>query len=290
MKFIFFGNPERARVLLAGLKNRNVVPAAIVSFSDRLVGRKQIITPTAVSAFAIEYNIPLLYADTKKKLLGLADKLAEYQTDFFIVAGYGVIMPQTIIDIPTHGTINLHYSLLPKWRGASPVVQQILHDEETVGYSIMDMVAKLDAGDVYYQESWPMTQPIPTTIDLATDMSKRCSKVLPKILDSIISGEMVPTTQDESLATYCTKIAKSDAEIDIVNDPLRTIFLKTQAYTPWPKAFFHITKDTTDYRVVINQADWHNSRLVINSVTISGKKPMTWEQFCHWFGRNPIDR
>ena len=286
MNYVFFGNPYRAAVVLEKLCDQGLPPLATVTAPDRPIGRKRTLTPTAVKLVASANNLPTHLANTKSELRELIPTLKSYQPDFFIVVAYGVIMPPEIISIPTYDTLNLHYSLLPQWRGASPVVQQILNDNQTVGYSIMKMVEQLDAGGIYHQESWPMPDPTPTTEDLATAMSHNCARILPDITNKIISGHLLPNPQDEQEATYCYKIQKTDSLVDIKNDSQRSIYLKTKAYYPWPKAHFFTNRNDVEYRVVINETDWVDDSLVIKSVTPSGKKPMTWQEFSHWLGHD----
>src|SRR3989344_112816 len=147
MKFVFFGTPEIAAETLKLLKQNNYLPSLIVTAPDKPVGRKQIITPPPVKVFAEKNNIPFFQPE---KLKELEDKLKDY--DLFIVVAYGKIFPEWLINLAKFGTLNIHYSLLPKYRGAAPVQGAILNGEKETGVTIHKMVFELDAGPILAQE------------------------------------------------------------------------------------------------------------------------------------------
>ena len=243
MKYIYFGTPDRAVTVLDKLIETGFTPLAVVTSPDKPVGRRQILTQSAISKYAESKQINTYKPSDKRELLQISSKLASYKPDFIIVVAYGYLIPDEILEIPTYDSLNVHYSLLPKWRGASPVVSQILHNEEIVGFTIIKLVSKLDAGPVYYSEAFSMPTPLPTTDQLAHTMSVRGAQVLPEITTKIMKGDLKPLPQDESLATYCSKNTKDDGLVDIFNDSDYLIFQKTQAYTPWPKTFFFVEKN-----------------------------------------------
>lgn len=287
MKYIFFGTPERATTVLRKLVAQDLTPAAIVSAPDQPIGRKQIITPSEVSQYASEHNIDLYQPKNKNELADLQTQLDKYEPDFLVVVAYGYLIPANILDIARCAPVNIHYSLLPRWRGASPVIQQILNHDQVVGWTVMRMTPSLDAGEIYYQHHYPMPDPLPTTAALAQRMSQEAGEKLPQILSQIINNELMASPQDDSQATYCTKVAKTDGLVNLIDNPIQ-IHQKSQAYTPWPKTFFYITREGQEIRVKINATTFHNHQLQLVSVTPAGKNAMSWPQFVQWLGYDPL--
>ena len=286
MNYVFFGTPDRAEIVLEEMKAAGLLPKLIVTAPDKPVGRKQIITETPVKKFAINNNIPVITPGSKLELLNYADQISSYQPEFLLVVAYGYLIPNEILAIPTIEPINVHYSILPRWRGASPVVQQILHGDKEVGFSIMRMVEKLDAGEVFYIHKYPLPTPLPTTGKLAIRMSEESGKMLPNILNQIKNGELKSTAQDESLVTTCTKLSKSDGELDF-KKPDRENYRRIKAMQPWPQTFFEVEKDNQKIRIKVVDADLIDNKLVINQVTPAGRKLMTWDQCVNWLGYDP---
>jgi len=287
MNFIFFGTPDRAVIVLQELASAGLHPQAIVTGPDKAVGRKQILTQSEVADYADSNNIPVFKPANKTELLELESELKKYQPDFLIVVAYGYLIPTQILEIPKVAAINVHYSLLPKWRGASPVIQQILNGESPVGFTIMRLEARLDTGAIYYQQSFLLPEPLPTTGELAKSMSQQSGAILPQILNQITTGELSPQPQDNELATTCYKLSKSDGLIDLSNPNQKQLWQKIQAMQPWPKTFFITQKNNQDVRVVINEANYENDQLVITKVTPAGKNPMSWDNFTNWLGFDP---
>lgn len=294
MNYVFFGTPDRAVFVLEELKSKNLLPSLIITATSKPVGRKQVITPSPVNLWAQQNNIPVETPINKQELSNLETLIKEHQPDFLITVAYGYLIPDNILELAKYYSLNIHYSLLPKWRGASPVVQQILNRDSQVGYSVMEMVTELDAGAIFYQKSFPIPVPLPTTDELARTLSIIAGKELPEILDLITNEALQPVPQDLLQVTHCTKLTKADGEIDLSEDP-EVLHAKIKAYQPWPKTFFFCNKLSTlanqphqRIRVVINDAEILDGKINIISVTPEGKSAITWEQFVNWLGYDPL--
>jgi methionyl-tRNA formyltransferase len=201
--------------------------------------------------------------------------------DFFIVAAYGKIIPQAILDIPKHGTLNMHPSLLPKLRGASPIRSAILQHEYPTGVSIMLLTPGLDKGPIVAQEvaeieaaAWPMRG-----MELDTLLSHQGGALLARILPDWLAGKITLHEQDDACATYCAKITKDMALIDLNAGPEENLH-KIRAFDGWPGAYyFHEKTDGTRIRVKITDAEIRDNTLTLLRVIPEGKKEMSYEDF-----------
>ncbi len=265
MNFIFWGTPDVAKETLELLKKNGFMPSFIVTSPDKKQGRKMIITPSPVKVWAKENNIPYIQPEkpTKKEI---EITLKSLSIDFFLVVAYGKIIPKEILDIPKLGSINVHYSLLPKYRGASPVESAILNGNTETGVTIQKMVYKMDAGDILAQEK---TNILPN--EKAPELRKRLIKLggelLVKILPDFIENKITPIVQDESRVTNCKKIKKEDGRIDL-NDNAVKNYNKFRAYANWPRTFFF----KNDKRIIITKAKLKDDQFVIEKVIPEGKK------------------
>lgn len=209
IKFAFFGTPHIAVTTLDILSAHGLTPALIVTNSDKPQGRKHILTPSPVKVWAQQHNIPFIDNENISELL---ETLQKESWDVCIAVAYGHILPQELIDLPRYGTLNIHYSLLPRWRGASPVEAAILAGDLETGVTIQKMVYKLDAGDVIARNIIPLNGN-ETTISLKETMATLGGELLADTLPKFVANEITLEAQDESLATRCGKIKKEDAEI-----------------------------------------------------------------------------
>ena len=245
MKIAFFGTPNIAVIVLNELKSAGILPSLIVSNPDAPIGRKQILTPPPVVAWAKNENITILQPDTLKNADTLA-LLTDEEWDMFIVVAYGKILPQWLIDKPKFGTLNVHPSLLPKLRGASPIRSAILTDQKNTGVTIMLMDDKMDHGPILMQSTtdtsayeWPIDGQILDQI-----MAKQGGEMLATVIPKYISGEIKPSEQDHTQATFCTKISKEMSELQINPYHLPNgkeayeNLLKIRAFSGWPETFF----------------------------------------------------
>lgn len=250
IKIVFAGTPVfSSDFLLSLLNDDRFLVKAVVTNPDKPVGRKQTITASPVKEMAEDYNIKLFQPN---KLAEIKTELAEIKADFLVVIAYGKIIPQSILDLFQY-QINVHGSLLPKYRGASPIQSALLNGEKETGVSIMKMLAKMDAGPVYRMHKLKI-MPDDSSLSIFQKMSK-FSELFPQDLFDIFNG-LIPEEQNDDLATYCSKIDKSNSEIQFESMTAVEIKNMLRAYTPWPGIFFIYN----DKRVKIVSGNIHDTK------------------------------
>tara|TARA_B100000745_G_scaffold253302_1_gene175652 strand:+ start:598 stop:1443 length:846 start_codon:yes stop_codon:yes gene_type:complete len=274
--FIFFGTPKLATLVLEELKKEGYLPSLVVTAPDKPVGRGLKLTPSPVKVWAQQHNIPTFeptqFDDTAMNTLR-AEKSA-----VFVVVAYGKILPQAVLDIPQKGILNVHPSLLPKFRGPSPVRSAILQDEKDTGVTVMKIDEKMDHGPILVQEKY--TPPIwpPNAKELDEYLFTRGGALLADVLPKYIAGEVAPYEQDHEQATYCRLFTKEDGLINLVDDPY-TNLLKIHAYRGWPNAYFFTQRNGKDVRINIASAHIENDVLIIDEVIPEGKQKMKYSDF-----------
>lgn len=226
----------------------------------------------ALEALARHGLEPAVVVDTKE----LPDELYNTEWDFILVCSYGKILPKRLLDLPKHGVINIHPSLLPKFRGPSPYVSNILADERTTGVSVMLLEEKMDAGPILAQArieieeaDWP-----PKGLVLSEMLFTEGINLLAEVLPDYLSGALTPTPQDESQATYTSKFTDEDALLDMSKP--RESYLKIKAFDKSPRAHFINEKGK---RVVVTDAAWQDGQFEILKVLPEGKKEMGYEEY-----------
>lgn len=265
LRIVFMGTPELCLPYLEAIENSPHSLIAVITNPDRPTGRKQILTAPPVKTWANQHTIPVWQPEDFDQ-----DFVSHYQAlspDLAIVVAYGQILPKTIIDTPRLGTLNVHYSLLPRWRGASPVEAAILAGDNTTGVSIQQMVQKLDQGPVLAHKSIPITDTT-TSPELRTQLTALGSELLLDTIDTLAAGNAIPTPQDPTLATYCAKINKTDAEISLNDDPV-TLWRKYRAYLAWPRLYYF---DETNRRVIITEAAFSQGKFQPTKILPAGGK------------------
>jgi len=285
MNIAFFGSSEFSVYVLDELKLHNILPTLIITTPDKPKGRKLILTPTPVKIWAQNNNIEFLDPASLKNNPYLISKLQALSSQLFLVASYGKIIPKEIFEIPEKKTLNIHPSLLPKYRGASPIQSQILNDEKEIGVTIMQIEETMDTGPIVIQkkiEPGGVLGRKELEKILAIEGARLFSHILPEWLMGAIDSIM----QNENKATYCQKIKKEDGELQIdLNDLSKNAhqnILKIKAFEEWPTAyFFHNNK-----RVIITDATLENpstgsgqEKLKILKIIPEGKKEMPFEDF-----------
>ena len=265
LNFVFFGTPEVASETLEILKESGFLPSLIVTSPDKPQGRKMIVTPPLVKTWAIQNNIPYLQPE-KINALEFKDGF-----DLFIVVAYGKIIPKNIIEIPKLGSINIHYSLLPKYRGASPVESAILNGDNATGVSIQKMEFKLDSGSILAQEKVEIGSNEKTP-GLRKRLIKIGGELLVKILPDYLENKITAIPQEEKEATFCKKINKEDGLIDLNADAIIN-YNKFRAYAGWPSIFFF--KDGK--RIKVTDAVLENGKFVIKKVLPESKREISYE-------------
>jgi len=234
-RLVFAGTPDFALASLRALVDSGQKPVAVLTQPDRPAGRGKKLTASPVKQFAVEQGIRVLQPVTLKDEEAVT-QLKALRPDLLIVAAYGLILPQNVLDIPTHGCLNVHASVLPRWRGAAPIQAAILAGDETTGISLMEMTAGLDCGPVYTIDEVTIGDD-ETAEELHDRLAALGGSTLVAHLDDILAGGATSAKQDESLVTYAPKIVTSDARIDwsVAADELAR---RVRAYNPFPGAFF----------------------------------------------------
>lgn len=284
VRFAFFGTSRAAVGVLDELERAGYAPRLVVTAQDSRRGRGLRLSPTPTKEWATARDIPVLQPE--KFDSNILQNIGIYEADVFIVVDYGKILPKSVLDIPKRGCLNVHFSLLPRWRGASPIRSAILNDDGNIGVSIILLAEKLDEGPIVAQNpiplpSWPMKASV------VEDMAIRESgRLLARILPEWLAGNVEARAQNHDLATYCKKIKKEDGLLDLSADPYKNL-LKIRAYDGWPGTYAFFERGGKRIRAQILDAHIANSRLVIDRVKPEGKREMGYEEFAH-SGARPI--
>jgi len=234
VRIVFFGSPEFALPSLNALVASRHDVVAVVSQPDRPAGRGHAATPPPVKTAALAHGLPVLQSEK----LSEPDSLATIQAlspDAFVVAAYGQILRQRLLDVPPRGTLNVHASLLPRWRGASPIAAAILAGDEATGVTLMQMVRALDAGPLLARVELPIS-PHDTTGMLEPRLAQAGAALLVENLEAWLAGELPATPQDESAVTYAPQLKRTDALLDW-SLPAVDLWRLVRAYHPWPVAY-----------------------------------------------------
>lgn len=280
LRTVFFGSPPLALETLDALKEASLLPTLIVTMPDAPEGRRGAVVTAPVKEWAKKEGVDVLQPasiDDEE----LQEALRNTEWDLFIVAAYGMIIPKEMLDLPKHGVLNMHPSLLPKYRGVSPFISQILADDPTCGVSIILLDEKMDHGPILAQsriviedEDWP-----PTGEVLGKLLAEAGGELLAETIRPWVRGEITPEDQDHSKATFTKKFSKSDGELDLDGDR-RANYLKICAFTPWPGTYFFVKrKDGNSIRVKVTDAEFENNELTITRVIPEGKKEMGYDDF-----------
>jgi len=275
LKFAYFGTPFLAKQTLEALASAGYLPEIIITSPDKPAGRGLNLTESPVSLWAKNHQIKCLKPEKIRS--EFIDEFKKYKVDLSIVVAYGKILPEILINEPVLGTINIHYSLLPKYRGASPLEATLLNGETLTGVSLQQMQYQLDSGPILDLTEIEISLE-QTKDQLRETLTNLGSELLIKTLPKIINKNINPIIQDESKATFCKKIIKEDGEIDLEADPL-TNYNKYRAYAGWPGIYFYARKGNLKIRVKINEAEYQSNQFIIKKVTPEGKKKIDYELF-----------
>ncbi|TAK19116.1 MAG: methionyl-tRNA formyltransferase [Acidobacteria bacterium] len=233
MRVLFFGTPSFAAPTLAALLASRHTVAGVVTQPDRARGRGQKVTFSPVKALAMANNLPVFQPDTLKTDETL-DAIRRFGADIGVVAAYGKILPQRLLDIPPQGLINVHASLLPRWRGAAPIQRAILAGDTVTGVTIMRVVFALDAGAMLSKVEVPIGENV-TSVELEAELAAKGAELLVGTLEQLERGTASEVAQDPDLATYATKIDRADGPIDWSRSA-REIHNQIRGLHPWPLA------------------------------------------------------
>jgi len=232
-KIIFMGTPDFGAVILNGLIKASFRPLLVITAPDKPVGRKQILTPPPVKILAERYKISVAQPE---RILNLKSLILNLKPDLIVVAAYGQILPKEILDIPKFGCLNVHPSLLPRWRGASPIQYTILNGDEKTGVTIILMDEKMDHGPIISNSKFKIQNSKLTYQELHNELANLGAKLLIEIIPKWIKGEIKPRPQDESKATYTKILTKEDGEINWKKSA-EDLERQIRAFDPWPGSF-----------------------------------------------------
>ena len=245
MKIIFAGTPEFAATALAALLKTQHDIVAVYTQPDRKAGRGQKLTASAVKLLALEHNIPvyqpLHFKSSTEEGLAAQAELAALNADVMVVAAYGLILPQVVLDTPKYGCLNIHGSLLPRWRGAAPIQRAIATGDHETGVTIMKMAAGLDTGDMMFKTICPI-EATDTSASLHDKLALQGAEATVQVLASEESLQHYleqREVQDEALTVYAHKLSKAEAKIDWSLDAIQ-IDRNIRAFNPWPVAFIQL--------------------------------------------------
>ena len=241
MKLIFAGTPEfAAQSLRAILSTENQV-VLVLTQPDRPAGRGMVLQPSAVKQVASEHGIEVFQPPTLRDPAAQA-RLAAVGADAMVVAAYGLILPQTVLDLPRHGCINIHASLLPRWRGAAPIQRAIQAGDTETGVSIMQMEAGLDTGPVLLREALPITEG-----DTAASLHDRLAELGARlIVDALRNLPLTPCPQPSDGVTYAAKIDKAESMLDW-RLPALQLSRQVRAFNPFPGTLAYL--DSTSVKI-----------------------------------------
>ena len=234
MKIIFMGTPDFAAGALEALVRAGHEILLAVTQPDKPKGRSSELIPSPVKVCALEHGIPV-FQPRRIKAPEAVEELRQYEADIYIVAAFGQILSQEVLDIPHYGCLNIHASLLPKYRGASPIQHVIIDGEEKTGVTIMQMDAGIDTGDMLYKKEIPIqsTDNYETLHDRLTVLG---GQAIVEALTLLEQGKLTPEKQQEDQSSYAPLIDKSMGKIDF-SQPAAVIDRKIRGMTPWPSAF-----------------------------------------------------
>lgn len=234
LRVVFAGTPDFAASSLAALLESKHEVVAVYTQPDRPAGRGRKLTPSPVKKLALEHSLPVYQPQTLKDTDAQAE-LAALGADIMVVVAYGLLLPQAVLDTPRLGCINVHASLLPRWRGAAPIQRAIEAGDQASGVTIMQMDAGLDTGAMLHEVRTPITERT-TGGDLHDRLAIQGATALVDVLDALARGAANATPQPEEGVTYATKLSKAEAELDFTQ-PAEALARKIRAFNPWPVAW-----------------------------------------------------
>jgi methionyl-tRNA formyltransferase len=240
-RIVFMGSPEFALPSLQALAEAFHV-VGVVTQPDRPAGRGRQLTPPAVKVLAASLGLPVIQPARLKEPQAM-EQLHSWRPDVIVVAAFGQILRPAVLDLPPFGCVNVHASLLPRWRGAAPIQAAILSGDTETGVTLMRMDAGLDTGPILSQQSTPI-HATDTAGSLSDRLAEMGSTLLIETLPAYVSGKITPQPQDDALATLAPKLEKSAGELDFTQTAVQ-LARAVRAYNPWPGAYLN----------------WHKQRL-----------------------------
>ena len=277
-RIFFFGTPEIAVPALEKLaKISNIEIVGVGCPRDKKVGRKRLLSKCSVKKSAENIGVEVFSVNNKKEVIEIYETI---KFDLAIVIAFGVIFPAKILNIPEFGTINVHFSLLPELRGASPTQSAILAGKKENGITFQQMVKELDAGDVLWQKSWNIENK--KTSELWDFFAEKTANDFPEFLEKLFSRDLKAKKQDENFATFCGKFKKEDGEVFLDKETATEIWRKYLAFDVWPGIFIstkygevklgEISRDFGEKSFALKCAGGEN--IYVEEAQVPGKKMM----------------
>lgn len=274
-RFAFFGTPKVASDTLTTLIEHGFIPTVVVTSPDAPKGRGLALTKSETKALALAHDLTVITPETLNE--DAIASIGKFGCDYAIVVAYGKIFPEELINAFHKGVLNVHYSLLPKYRGATPVEAALLAGDTKTGVTIQKMAKKLDAGDIVAQKTTEI-EGEEKARELRTRLTAIGANLLANTIPDYLGGNIVPVPQDETRATFTKKITKEDGLVDLSKDQLMN-YGKIRAFDEWPGAYFFTLRNGKLVRVRIVNAHYRDNILTITRVIPDGKKEMSYEDF-----------
>jgi len=233
MNIVFFGTPEIAIATLINLKkDKDINIKAVITQVDKAQGRKQLLSPPPIKIEAEKLGIKIIQVKSNKEIF---ENIKDMDIDFFVVIAFGMILNEKTLNLPKIAPINIHASILPKYRGASPIQSALLNGDKETGVTIMRMVKEMDKGPIYKIEKIKIEKN-DTYDSLSEKLGQKAGEIISSTLKSIKSGQLKETIQNEKESTYCTMIKKEEGEI-MKNENIENIYNKYRAFKKWPEIY-----------------------------------------------------
>lgn len=280
-KYVFFGTPRFAKIVLNGLISDGFVPAVLVCNPDRPLGRKKIVTPPPTKQLILDKALSTLVLQPEKLDDEFVAQLRMFAPDFFVVAAYAKIIPRAVLSVPRLGTLGTHPSLLPAYRGASPIQSVILAGETKTGSTIYAMDEKMDHGAIFAQEEIPLDALMTDYRTLEEQLAKLSARLLAKTIPALLDGSAAPRLQDESHASFTKKFvtdngfveqSELDAAIAGNSDRTELIVRTIHAFNPEPGAWTL----QNGKRIKLLEARMNGNALKLVTIQEEGQKPKTF--------------
>lgn len=292
IRVVFMGSPDFALPTLAAL-DRHYSVAGVITQPDRPAGRGRVLTPSPVKQLAVQLGIDVIQP-VKLREPEAQEALIAWAPDLIVVAAFGQILRASVLELPRYGCVNVHASLLPRWRGAAPIQAAILHGDAESGVTIMKMDAGIDTGAILSQRAMPIL-PEDTAGSLSVRLAEEGANLLIETLPAYLAGAVALVAQDETRATYASMLTKEQGELDF-SKPAETLERQVRAFQPWPGAYaffqgemLKVLRAHVDGSAAVpsQRGIVHNMPavgtalgwLVLDEVQPAGKRPMSGDVF-----------
>ncbi len=270
MKIAFFGTPEFVIPVVQEIQ-ASFELVAVVTTPDTIQGRKKLLTPSPVKQHILDQKLPIPIFTPEKLTDKTRDELKELKPDLFIVAAYGKLIPQSLLDTPSIGSINVHPSLLPKYRGPSPIQTALLNNDKKSGITLILMDRDIDHGPILAQEEMAIL-PQDTFVSLHIKMFEKAAKMLVTTITDFATKKLQPQEQDHDKATFCDHITRESGYFDLKNPPTpKDLDAMIRAFYPWPTAWTKYKNRNGEDKII--------KFLPRNTIQMEGKNPTTLKDF-----------